>query len=66
MTQQKSIKSYRRPEVSTTLCYDWIDISEIESVTEKFPYLEFKYKDGETFLIDWTINNVKLFEKLIK
>ena len=55
MTRPKSIEGY-----------DWIDISEIESVTERFPYLEFKYKDGETFLIDWTINNVELFEKLIK
>lgn len=44
MTRRKSIEGY-----------DWIDISEIESVTERFPYLEFKYKDGETFLIDWTI-----------
>lgn len=46
--------------------YDWIEISEIQSVTEKFPYLEFKYKDGETFLIDWTIENKNRFEKFIK
>ena len=45
--------------------YDWIKTSEIESVTEKFPYLEFKYKDGETFLIDWTLENIKRSEKLI-
>ena len=52
MTQRKSIESYRRPEVSTTLCYDWIDISEIDNYIikpsflkdlVKQPYLEFKH-----------------------
>lgn len=37
--------------------YDWIEISEIQTVIERFPYLEITYKNGESFFIDWTIEN---------
>lgn len=33
--------------------YAWIEVSEIESVEEVFPYLRIRYRGGETFLIDW-------------
>jgi hypothetical protein len=55
MTQQKSIEGY-----------DWIEVSQIESVIEKVPYLRIIYKDGTSFLIDWSIENKNRFEKLIK
>ena len=65
MTQRKSIGSYRRPEVSTTLCYDWIEVSQIESVIEEVPYLRIIYKDGTSFLIDWSIENRDRFNIFI-
>ena len=37
--------------------YDWIDVSQIESVIEIVPYLKIIYKDGTSFLIDWTVEN---------
>lgn len=33
--------------------YAWIEVNEIESVEEVFPYLRIHYRSGETFLIDW-------------
>jgi hypothetical protein len=45
--------------------YDWIEHSKIQSVIEKVPYLEITYKDGSSFFIDWTLENIKRFEKLI-
>ena len=33
--------------------YAWIEVSEIESVEEVFPYLRIRYRSGKTFLIDW-------------
>lgn len=41
--------------------YDWIEVSQIESVIERLPYLEIIYKDGTSFFIDWTIENKDRF-----
>lgn len=41
--------------------YDWIKISEIQSVIERLPYLEIIYKDGISFFIDWTVENKDRF-----
>lgn len=46
--------------------YDWIEHSQIESVIERLPYLKIIYKNGISFLIDWSIENKNRFEKLIK
>lgn len=41
--------------------YSWIEIDRIESVIERFPYLEIKYKDEESFFIDWSMENEDRF-----
>lgn len=37
--------------------YDWIEVSQIETVIERVPYLEIIYKDGTSFFIDWNVEN---------
>lgn len=42
-------------------CYSWIEIDRIESAIIRFPYLEIKYKDEESFFIDWSMENEDRF-----
>jgi hypothetical protein len=49
-----------RPENMGT--YSWIERDKIKLVEKLIPYIRITYKDGESFLIDWTEERFRILK----